>query len=72
MESAIELFESSDEPNWRSALSGSRPLKTRIIPHLIEDGCDIGDECLFYYYQSLDPATNVTKLDTTWPSSIKM
>jgi len=64
MESAIELFESSDgaklaiSPEWFQAFQDEdHP------PTWIEDGCDIGDECLFYYYQSLDPATNVTNLE---------
>ena len=64
MESAIELFESSDgaklalSPEWFQAYKDEdNP------PTWIEEGCDIGDQCLFYYYQSIDPATEVTKLE---------
>jgi len=64
LESAIELFESSDGaklalgPEWFKAYKDEN--KT---PTWIEDSCDLGDECLFYYYQSIDPATNLTKLE---------
>jgi hypothetical protein len=64
LESAIELFESSDgaklalSPEWFKAYKDENK-----APTWIEDGCDIGDECLFYYYQSIDPATNLTKLE---------
>ena len=63
-ESAIELFESSDgaalalSPEWFKAYKDEN--KT---PTWVEAGCDLGDECLFYYYQSIDPATNLTKLE---------
>ncbi len=63
-ESTIELFESSDgaqlaiSPEWFKAFKEGN--KT---PTWIEGGCDLGDECLFYYYESLDPATNLTKLE---------
>jgi hypothetical protein len=64
MESAIELFESSEgaklalSPEWFQAYQDEdNP------PTWIEDGCDIGDQCLFFYYQSIDPATEVTKLE---------
>jgi hypothetical protein len=64
MESGIELFESSDgaklaiSPDWFQAYQDEDA-----PPTWIEDGCDFGDQCLFYYYQSIDPATNVTKLE---------
>ena len=64
MESGIELFESSDgaklalSPEWFQAYQDEdNP------PTWIEDGCDIGDQCLFFYYQSIDPATELTKLE---------
>ena len=64
MESFIELFESSDGaklalgPEWFKAYKEeNKP------PNWIEQGCKLGDQCLFYYYQSIDPATNLTKLE---------
>jgi hypothetical protein len=64
LESAIELFESSDgaklaiSPEWFKAYQDEN--KT---PTWVEASCDLGDECLFYFYQTLDPATNLTKLE---------
>jgi hypothetical protein len=63
-ESTIELFESSDgaqlalSPEWFKAYKDENK-----IPTWIESGCNFGDQCLFYYYESLDPATNLTKLE---------
>jgi hypothetical protein len=31
-------------------------------PHWVEGGCDLGDACLMYYYERIDPATEVTIL----------
>jgi hypothetical protein len=28
----------------------------------IEEGCDLGDQCLFYYWQTIDPATDLVKV----------
>jgi len=64
MESGIELFDSSQgaelalSPDWFKAYKDEN--KT---PTWIDKGCDIGDQCLFYYYQSIDPATNLTRLE---------
>ncbi len=64
MASAIELFESSEgaelalSRDWFKAYREEN--KT---PNWIEDGCNFGNQCLFYYYQSIDPATNLTKLE---------
>jgi hypothetical protein len=64
MESGIELFDSSKgaelalSPDWFKAYKDeNKP------PTWIDKGCDFGDQCLFYYYQSIDPATNLTKLE---------
>jgi hypothetical protein len=64
MESSIELFESSDgaqaafSSDWFKAYQDeNKP------PTWIEDGCKVGDQCVFYYYKSTDPATNLTKLE---------
>lgn len=64
MESLIELFDSSDGaklalgPEWFKAYKEENKQ-----PTWIEEGCKLGDKCLFYYYQSIDPATNLTKLE---------
>jgi hypothetical protein len=31
-------------------------------PNWIEDGCDIGDTCIMYYYEKVDPTTELTTL----------
>nr|NIP43441.1 hypothetical protein [candidate division Zixibacteria bacterium]NIS47459.1 hypothetical protein [candidate division Zixibacteria bacterium]NIU15558.1 hypothetical protein [candidate division Zixibacteria bacterium]NIV07693.1 hypothetical protein [candidate division Zixibacteria bacterium] len=28
----------------------------------IDNGCDFGDECIMYYYEKFDPATELTQL----------
>ncbi len=30
--------------------------------HWIDNGCDFGDECIMYYYEKFDPATELTQL----------
>jgi len=32
------------------------------VPTWIEGGCDLGDACIMYYYEKLDPATELTTL----------
>jgi hypothetical protein len=64
MESSIELFDSSKgaelalSPDWFKAYKSETK-----SPTWVDKGCNFGDQCLFYYYKSLDPATNLTKLE---------
>ena len=61
--SQIEVFETADGaqtafgPDWFHAYAdeGREPAS-------VEDGCDIGDACVMYYYEKLDPATELTTL----------
>jgi hypothetical protein len=62
-ESQVELFESNQgaqaaiSPDWYPAYQeGAEQVKW------VEEGCNLGEECLFYYYRSHDPAANLTKL----------
>lgn len=32
------------------------------VVHWVEDGCDFGDECLMYYYETLEAATELTRI----------
>jgi len=32
------------------------------VPHWVEGGCDLGDACIMYYFEKIDPATEVTTL----------
>jgi hypothetical protein len=64
--SQIEVFETSDGaetafgPEWLPVYQETEDdTKT---PNWIEDGCDLGDACLMYYYEELDPATELTIL----------
>lgn len=63
-QSTIEVFESHEgaltalSPDWFKAYKSET--KT---PSWVEGGCDLGDQCLFYYYKTQDPATNLTKLE---------
>ncbi|MGD8634208.1 MAG: hypothetical protein PVF85_11600 [Anaerolineales bacterium] len=61
-QSSIELFESSEgaklalSPEWFKAYAEDAP-----EPAWLE-GCDLGDECVFYFYEQLDPTTELTNL----------
>jgi hypothetical protein len=61
--SKIEVFETSEGaqtafgPDWFSAYTDEEK-----EPNWIEDGCDIGDACVMYYFETLDPATELTTL----------
>ncbi len=63
-QSTIEVFESHEgaltalSPDWFKAYRNEA--KT---PSWVEAGCDLGDKCLFYFYKTQDPATNLTKLE---------
>jgi len=63
-QSTIEVFESHEgaltalSPEWFKAYKNEKKK-----PEWVEGGCDLGDQCLFYYYKTLDPATNLTKLE---------
>ena len=63
--SEVEVFETSEgaqtafSPDWFPAYNveeGTDP------PTFIEDGCDFGDACIMYLYETLDPATELTTL----------
>lgn len=62
MESRIELFESSQgaalaiSPEWHPAYQGDVEISW------VDGGCAIGDECLFYYIETYDAASQITKL----------
>lgn len=62
-ESTAELFESNEgarlalTPEWFKAYQEDYPEST-----WIEDGCDIGDECIFYFHEKYDAATELTTL----------
>lgn len=62
MESRIELFETTKgatlaiSPEWYSVYQGENEVTW------VDGGCDIGDECLFYYTETVDPATDLVKL----------
>ena len=64
--SQIEVFETSEGaatafgPEWLPVYQeGEEGAPT---PNWIEDGCDLGDACVMYYYEELDPATELTIL----------
>ncbi|MFC1996210.1 hypothetical protein ACFLXI_01215 [Chloroflexota bacterium] len=61
--SQIEVFETSEGaqtafgPDWFHAYTDEERK-----PNWVEDGCDIGDACVMYYYEKLDPTTELTTL----------
>lgn len=62
-ESQVEVFEDPDgaqtafSPTWFSAYNDEK-YEYKFVP----EGCSLGDECIFYYAESLDPATELTTL----------
>jgi hypothetical protein len=62
-ESRLELFETQDgaelalQPEWFQA--NQDPDNT---PSMVEGGCNIGSNCTFYYFETLDKVTNLTHL----------
>ena len=63
MYSQVEVFETADgaqaafSPDWFHAY-----IDEERETHWIEGGCDIGDACIMYYYEKLDPTTELTTL----------
>lgn len=61
--SQIEVFETTGGaqaafgPDWFHAYTDEEG-----EPNWIEDGCDIGDACVLYYYEKLEPTTELTTL----------
>ena len=64
--SQIEVFETAEGAqvafgeDWLPVYQ--EPEDDTKIPNWIEDGCDFGDACIMYYYEKLDPATDLTTL----------
>jgi hypothetical protein len=60
-ESTVELFETNEgarlalTPEWFKAYQEDYAEST-----WIEDGCDIGDDCIFYFHEKYDPAAELT------------
>jgi hypothetical protein len=60
-ESRVELFETSQgaelalSSEWFPAYQGESDIEW------VEEGCDLGDECLFYYIETYDAASQITK-----------
>jgi hypothetical protein len=58
-----EVFETSEGAqtafgsDWFHAYSDEE-----MEPNWVEDGCDFGDACVMFYYEKLDPATELTTL----------
>jgi hypothetical protein len=62
-ESRLELFETQSGARLALSPEWFPPLKDEENPPtFVEGGCDLGQGCLFYYYQRLDKATNLTYL----------
>jgi hypothetical protein len=63
----IEVFETSEGaqtafgPDWLPVYQETEDEDK--IPNWIEGGCDFGDGCILYYYEKLDPATELTTLE---------
>lgn len=64
MFSQIEVFEGSEGAqtafgqDWFPAYTDEDR-----TPKWVEGGCDYGDACVMYYYETLDPATELTTLE---------
>jgi len=62
MQSQIQLFETSQgaalaiSPEWHPAYSDE------VEVSWVDGGCDIGDECLFYFTETYEAASQITKL----------
>ena len=60
-QSEVELFETNEgarlalTPEWFKAYQEDYAEST-----WIEDGCEIGDKCIFYFHEKYDPATELT------------
>lgn len=63
----VEVFENAEGaeaafgPDWLSAYAEVENEEDQ--PQWIEDGCDFGDACVVYFYEKLDPASDVTNLE---------
>ena len=63
----IEVFETADGaamafgPDWLPIYKDADD-ENAPVPNWIEDGCDFGDACIMFYYEKLDPATELTTL----------
>jgi hypothetical protein len=61
--SQVEVFDTAEGartafgPDWFHAYTN----EVR-EPNWIENGCDLGDSCLMYYYEKIDPATELVTL----------
>jgi hypothetical protein len=63
LSSKVELFETVE--GAETAFSEAwLPvyLNEEKTPNWVENGCDFGDECLMYFYEDFDPASNLTNL----------
>jgi hypothetical protein len=65
--SQVEVFETSEgaakafSEDWLPVYQESDD-ENAPVPNWIEGGCDLGDACIMYYYEKLDPATELTTL----------
>jgi hypothetical protein len=64
--SQVEVFETTEgaqtafSPDWLPVYQETEDEDK--IPNWIEEGCDYGDGCLLYFFEKLDPATELTTL----------
>ena len=65
--SEVEVFETAEgaalafSPEWLPVYQEPED-ENAPTPNWIENGCDFGDACIMYYYEKLDPATELTTL----------
>jgi hypothetical protein len=63
----VEVFETSEgaanafSEDWLPVYQESED-ENAPVPTWIDNGCDLGDACIMYYYEKLDPATELTTL----------
>ena len=69
MFTSVEVFESAEgaeaafSPDWLAVYAENEDEDEDKVAKWIEDGCDLGDACIMYFYEKLDPATDVTTLE---------
>jgi hypothetical protein len=69
MYSSVEVFETKEGaeaafgPDWLPVYAENEDEEADKAAKWIEDGCDLADGCIMYFYEKLDPATDVTTLE---------
>ena len=63
LQSTVEIFESEEGAQTAMSSDWFRAFNDQTGDVVwVEEGCDLGDQCLFYYWQTTDPETDLVKV----------